>query len=98
MTPEDLRTQVMDAICNSFALRDRCGGYRCKQCDREADAIIPLILEAAAKAVEAMPRTHTKTKEDHDILGITGTWTFTLNNGPAECAATIRSLKGTPDA
>jgi hypothetical protein len=49
-------------------------------------------LEEAAKVVGAMPRTHTKIKEDHDVLGMTGTWTFTLNNGPAECAAAIRAM------
>jgi hypothetical protein len=57
-----------------------------------AKGVIALALEEAAKVVGAMPRTHTKIKEDHDVLGMTGTWTFTLNNGPAECAAAIRAM------
>jgi len=97
MTPEELETKVMDAICDTFSLRDRCGGYRCEQCRREAKVIVPLILEVAAKAVEEMPRTYDKVKEDHNVLGMKGTCTFTLNNGPAECAAVIRALKGAGD-
>ena len=58
----------------------------------EARAAIAVCMEEAAKVVALMPRTHTKIKEDHDVLGMKGTWTFTLNNGPAECAAAIRAL------
>lgn len=58
----------------------------------QARAAIAVCMEEAAKVVALMPRTHTKIKEDHDVLGVKGTWTFTLNNGPAECAAAIRAL------
>lgn len=57
-----------------------------------ADAAIAIVLEEAAKVVEAMPRTYNKVKEDQIVLGMKGTWTFTLNNGPSECAAAIRAL------
>ena len=53
-------------------------------------------LEEAAAAVESLPRTYDRIKEDHDILGMKGTWTLTLNTGPAECAAAIRALKAKP--
>ena len=83
MTPEDLRTQVMDAICNSFALRDWCGGYRCKQCEREADVVIPLILEVAAKVADEY----------------NGDGMYWDNAAVAcnEISDMIRALKGTPD-
>ena len=61
-----------------------------------ARAAIAVCMEEAAKVAAAMPRTYTKIKEDHDVLGMTGTWTFTLNNGPAECAAAIRALVKEP--
>lgn len=83
MTPEDLRTQVMDAICNSFALRDRCGGYRCKQCEREADVVIPLILEAAVGiAAQASVEPGFSTNEHMMAFRI---------------ANAIRALKGAPN-
>ena len=60
-------------------------------------AVIALIraevLEEAASVVALMPRAYDKIKQDHDVLGMKGTWTFTLNNGPIECAAAIRALK-----
>ena len=65
--------------------------------DELADAAIAIIradtLEEAARVVALMPRTYDKIKQDHDVLGMKGTWTLTLNNGPAECAAAIRALK-----
>ena len=59
-----------------------------------ADVAIAIVLEEAAKVVGAMPRTYDKVKEGCSIAGVRGKWTFTLNNGPAECAAVIRALKG----
>ena len=59
-----------------------------------ADVAIAIVLEEAAKVVGAMPRTYDKVKEGCSIAGVEGKWTFTLNNGPVECAAAIRALKG----
>ena len=58
------------------------------------EAVVAIVLEEAARVVALMPRTYDKIKQDHDVLGMKGTWTLTLNNGPAECAAAIRALNG----
>tara|TARA_R110000868_G_scaffold95713_4_gene263077 strand:+ start:3503 stop:3760 length:258 start_codon:yes stop_codon:yes gene_type:complete len=60
------------------------------------EAVVAMVLEEAARVVALMPRTYDKIKQDHDVLGMKGTWTLTLNNGPAECAAAIRAMKGKP--
>ena len=94
---DELKKKVARLFCDTAA--GQCGDdFFCEQCLGGADEAIGLIraevLEEAARVVALMPRTYDKIKQDHDVLGMKGTWTFTLNNGPAECAAAIRALKG----
>lgn len=95
---DELRKRVRDKVATRAGCKTPCrmSVLDCA-CLNTTDAAIALIraevLEEAARVVALMPRTYDKIKQDHDVLGMKGTWTFTLNNGPAECAAAIRALK-----
>jgi hypothetical protein len=89
---DELKKKVARLFCDTAA--GQCGDdFFCEQCLGGADEVTAICMEEAARVVALMPRTYDKIKQDHDVLGMKGTWTFTLNNGPAECAAAIRALK-----